>query len=793
MKGRSMLHAWSSYFRAFRIVGILFVFAATALAGTPQRIDRFGNPLYLVTDGETGSVLRIEGAKASVTSYGLQARSLTPETVRSLADRIFADYAGFLNLTVTQISVSRIETDGTYWFIHATQMQDGLPIEGTEIGFNIDGIGNIVGLGSHSFPHAVSQGNPLLTVQDAKNAALRKAAAPSAVVHGRDSLVVLPVRSSDGTWVLRPCWRLHVVSTSPLQSDIVFVDASNGSILATHGNLARRDKDLDIPLQNLESAFMLPSYEIHGQVKGSYYPVHNYDSPVQTGFRAYPITLYNSQGQYIAQTRTIEDTDGYYFLHFTTSYPGYSLHTSLQNDWASVYNGNQLVDEWFSFTAGSSVLHNVTWAAGDMSNVFWFINQMHDYIVGPPFNYSMMNYQSLARCSQGPLVAASTDGITSFFGSYNGQLWARSNDCVCHEYAHCVIYHVYGNQWIGDYHDITLESTAMDEGFADYFSGAINNKEISGEDVNDTRHLQNSLTKDDRTFSAWHDGQIIAGACWDIRQVLSGTDALVFRALRLSPQPRTWQDLANSVVKADDDDGNINNGTPHLETIRAKFYAKKIYFDAGPPQAPQSISIGLSNSRPRITWGAAHEPDVVSGGNTYVERRLKPKFYPWQSWTQIAQLSGTATEYIDQTVFACPGPCPDSVQYRVRAKDASANYSSYSNLVSITALLVKYGEQPSSESHPAKFELIGSNPNPFNPGTTIRYSLSAPAHVSLVVYNAIGQEVARLVHEQQNAGYYGVVFQGAQIASGVYYARITVRDENGLSLYDNTTKLILAK
>lgn len=77
---------------------------------------------------------------------------------------------------------------------------------------------------------------------------------------------------------------------------------------------------------------------------------------------------------------------------------------------------------------------------------------------------------------------------------------------------------------------------------------------------------------------------------------------------------------------------------------------------------------------------------------------------------------------------------------------------------------------------PTTFALAQNYPNPFNPSTVIEYALPTDSRVILKVYDALGQEVATLVDEFQPAGYRSVVWNGKNLATGVYFYRIKAGD-----------------
>ena len=71
-----------------------------------------------------------------------------------------------------------------------------------------------------------------------------------------------------------------------------------------------------------------------------------------------------------------------------------------------------------------------------------------------------------------------------------------------------------------------------------------------------------------------------------------------------------------------------------------------------------------------------------------------------------------------------------------------------------------------------RYELFSAYPNPFNPVTQISYVLAQSGHVRLSVVNLLGQEVAVLADERQEAGEYSVSWNASELSSGLYFARL---------------------
>jgi hypothetical protein len=90
-------------------------------------------------------------------------------------------------------------------------------------------------------------------------------------------------------------------------------------------------------------------------------------------------------------------------------------------------------------------------------------------------------------------------------------------------------------------------------------------------------------------------------------------------------------------------------------------------------------------------------------------------------------------------------------------------------------------------STPKDFSLSQNYPNPFNPTAIIQFTVPKQEHVTLIVYNLIGQQVTTLVNDEISAGTHKTTFNAGSLASGIYIYRLIGNSVN------ITKKMILMK
>ncbi len=146
--------------------------------------------------------------------------------------------------------------------------------------------------------------------------------------------------------------------------------------------------------------------------------------------------------------------------------------------------------------------------------------------------------------------------------------------------------------------------------------------------------------------------------------------------------------------------------------------------------------------------------------------------------------TGTFTHNVDYgTAFYPQGMCQADLDNDDDIDFATANYdtSTVSVLWNRFEIISDLDEQSGESVLPAKFAIGQNYPNPFNPITIIEYSVPSRAHVSIDIFNILGQRVRTLIDEVKSSGRYRTKWAGDDdfgrpVSTGIYFYRFRAGD-----------------
>jgi len=195
-------------------------------------------------------------------------------------------------------------------------------------------------------------------------------------------------------------------------------------------------------------------------------------------------------------------------------------------------------------------------------------------------------------------------------------------------------------------------------------------------------------------------------------------------------------------------------------------HRREVSLDVIIPVELASFSASTDKNNVVLTWYTATE---TNNQGFEIQRKTDGQYQK----IGFVPGKGTTTE-TQNYIFRDEDLLSGSYTYRLKQLDFDGSFA-YSDEVEVEI------------TQPEVFYLGQNYPNPFNPSTNIEYSIPQDGNVSLKVYDILGKEVATLVNEYQQAGTFDVVFNGANLASGVYYYQLTAGD------LTSTKKLMLTK
>ena len=238
-------------------------------------------------------------------------------------------------------------------------------------------------------------------------------------------------------------------------------------------------------------------------------------------------------------------------------------------------------------------------------------------------------------------------------------------------------------------------------------------------------------------------------------------------------------------------------------TLPAGFYADTLSFSVeGASNSPQTAVLHLYVDSAVVpedsAWVDPYElqfnapfgsTDSLIGG-AYVGSSNAPALwfaYVLSGDTSFAGLIDSVG-YTDDSIYVIVDPT--GLMSGLHHDTVLIEVSGVSNPVPLMVSLVIGAD--STQSAPIQSAEVRNFPNPFNPEATIEYSLPVTSHVTVTVYNVIGQQIRTLVDRSQSAGTHQVIWDGTdrngrQSPTGVYFYRFKAGD------YTETRKMVLIK
>ncbi len=206
-----------------------------------------------------------------------------------------------------------------------------------------------------------------------------------------------------------------------------------------------------------------------------------------------------------------------------------------------------------------------------------------------------------------------------------------------------------------------------------------------------------------------------------------------------------------------------------------------------------SLSSQIQVSYPNIRLENEHtyifEFDAYASKGRVIEAEVTMGSPPYESYSRIGYtwLTDKIQHHSHQFVMTHPSDFTANIVFNV----GGASDDVFIDNVSLKEV-VTTGERD-DPANPPDYALYANYPNPFNPQTTIRFSLAQRSRVILTVFNTLGEKVATLADRPYAAGEHQIRFDATGLSSGLYFYHMSARSVSKLQNFTDFRKMILIR
>jgi Zn-dependent metalloprotease len=465
--------------------------------------------------------------------------------------------------TLETVNVRRV---GRVWYVRYRETVRGIPVLFQDWEFRVDRSGRLMAFGVDAYPVAENVATDrLLTPALARSAATSGMRLdPRHRIEGGERLWLVPVPDENGVQH-RLAAEVQIATEDPSGRWIVLVDARNGEVLWRHDRVR---------------------HAVGGTVTGNVHLLLPTETPTSRPFAHQRVTVGGG-----ADTT---DPAGMYSVPAAGTV---IVNTQLRGPFCAVTRQDGFPNAAFADTVDDPATVDVSWAAADQAerDAFYHVNLVHDWVkaIDPDFTGNDYPRPWVAGDFTAMPCAVNVGGSCNAFWDGDGVNFFRAGggcpnmatlpDVVYHEYGHGVN----DNQYSMEGAPFGMTNGALHEGMADVLAALVQDNPDGGKGFFGPGTILRTLDNtrrwpQDASGDGHITGLIIGGAFWDLRQAigLAQTSQLAHFARYGTPDDSddgvAMNEYFVETLVADDNDGNLGNGTPNDDAIATAFNAHGI-------------------------------------------------------------------------------------------------------------------------------------------------------------------------------------------------------------------------
>jgi Zn-dependent metalloprotease len=488
---------------------------------------------------------------------------VSEETRRAEAHDFLLQMASLFGETTIDLNLVRTDVVRGKWKALFEETREGEIVLGSRADITLNERGEVMRWGMRTYSTWPNLSNHQLSLEQASLHLQQKIGHPDWTANaGKSFTAFFPDFALRG---LRAVWWVRLAGAEPDARWEGIVDATTGEILMDWSGIQTE--------------------EVSGIIQGQFWYPYN-SSPTDTG-------AYTKETIVINGNEVTSDMTGYFSQDITGSA---SLTAWLRGPYLEVTNEDGPISHLDLQLDPPFTPFTWTWtsnaATREELNAFYHVRFIHSWYKGIDPTFTALDYAMPIVVNYGTNYEnAFWNGWGCYFGSGGATYdnFVMYCDVVYHEYTHGVTQQIY------DGFPLPYEgqSGAMNEAWSDYIACTITNEPLIGEGGltrgNPLRYFRN-LESDMHFPEDWQgevhgDSPFISGSLWRIRQALGPEIADSLGHFARYGHATDFLGYLVDVLEADDNDGDLSNGTPHDETIYSGFG----YHGIGPGLDPNLV------------------------------------------------------------------------------------------------------------------------------------------------------------------------------------------------------------